>query len=1019
MSLSSQRAEPAEQEPTSAQLLTIALDFHHAGLLPKAREIYLRLIAKDSAHPVALHHLGLIAHQTGDDTTATGLLRQAVAAKPDYFEALSNLTAILRKMRHPKDAIEAGLQAIALNPAYAQAYSNIGSAHEDLGNEEEALAYYQKALSLEPNFVEAQTNASNLLRKSGRYEEALSICEGIILRRPDAADPYFHLGNILRELCRSDEAITAYRHALALRPQFAEVYCGLGNILQLQQKFDEAAAAYQEAIALRPDLVEAHYNLGATFETQGKIAESIAAYRAALDLKPDLLDARIEMHHQRRHACDWAGFDAEEAELLARIANYDKPIPPFSMLSMHARPDEQLHVARRWAHCFDKYKSRRFDHAHRRHKKDAAQRIKIGYLSGDFHRHATAHLMVELFERHDRRHFELIAYSHGIDDQSEMRWRLRDAFDRFIDIKDMSFAQAAQKIHDDEIDILVELKGYTQHARSEIASLRPAPVQVSYIGFPGTMGADFIDYIIADPFVLPFDQQAFYDEKIVHLPHSYQPNDTRRRIADQTPTRAACGLPESGFVFCCFNNAYKITPQIFSIWMRLLNALPDAVLWLFDANPLIKDNLRAEAGKRGVNPDRLVFAPRAASPDHLARQRLADLFLDTLPYNAHTTASDALWAGLPVLTCAGETFAGRVAGSLLHAVGLPELVTHSLQDYETLALRLASEPMALSALRQRLLAQRLTAPLFDITRTTRDLEMAFMRMWDTWTSGAEPEAFAVEPVEIDADGKSVLLREPPRFSRIVYEACPLCGSHDIPQMLGADCTKHPLYRPGLPETMIWHECGACHHVFTEGYFGDDALAVLFGDTHQNQTVGHDMERQRAISARMVERVARHVSSGDWLDVGFGNGSLLFTAEEWGYRPVGIDLRKDGVAMMRKLGYEAHCIDLETLAEDGRFSVISMADVLEHMPFPKNGLAAAHRLLRPGGILFLSMPNMDSMVWKLLHVNNVNAYWGEIEHYHNFGRKRLYALLEEHGFKPLEYQISERYRVGMEVIAVKG
>jgi protein O-GlcNAc transferase len=1007
-----------EPEPSPTQLLTIALEFHHSGQLPKACEIYLRLLGDDPAHFVALHHLGLIAHQTGDHDKAVDLLHRAIAVKPDYFEAFSNLTAILRSMRRPGEAIEAGLKAISLNGNYAQAYSNLGNAYEDLDDLENALAYYQKALLLEPGFIEAQTNAANILRKTERYEEALSVCEEIILRRPDAPDPYFYLGNILRELCRPNDAIVAYRHALALRPNFADVYCNLGNVYLQQTKLEEATAAYREAIALKPQMVEAHCNLGAVLETQGKIAEAISAYRKALDLDPNLLGARIELHHQRRYACDWNETETEEAELLALLATYDKPTPPFGLLSMHARPDQQLHVARLWAQCFTKYATKRFDHSHRRRPKDASQPIRIGYLSGDFHLHATAHLMAELFERHDRRHFELVAYSHGIDEQSEMRWRLREAFDRFTDIKDMSFAEAAQRIFDDEIDILVELKGYTQHARNEIAAMRPAPVQVSYIGFPGTMGADFIDYIIADPFVLPFDQQPFYSEKIVHLPHCYQPNDTRRRIAEQTPTRAACGLPENGFVFCCFNNAYKITPKIFDIWMRLLNALPDAVLWLFDANPLVKDNLRHEAAKRGVDPDRLVFAPRMASAEHLARQRLADLFLDTLPYNAHTTASDALWAGLPVLTCAGETFAGRVAGSLLHAVGLPELVTTSLQDYETLALRLASEPMLLFALRQKLLVQRLTAPLFDITRTTRDLETAYMRMWDTWASGAEPQAFAVEPVEIDAGGKPLLLKEPMRFSRIGYEACPLCGSHDIPPTLGADCTKHPLYRPGLPETMVWHECGDCHHIFTEGYFGEGALAVLFDNTHQGQTVGHDMERQRAVSARMVERVARHVAGGDWLDVGFGNGSLLFTAEEWGYRPVGIDLRKGSVAMLQKLGYEAHCIDLETLAGDGRFGVVSMADVLEHMPFPKNGLAAAHRLLRPGGILFLSMPNMDNMVWRLLHANKVNPYWGEIEHYHNFSRKRLYALLEEQGFHALEYQISERYRVGMEVIAVK-
>lgn len=1011
-------ATQTEPEPSAEQLLNIALEFHNSGQLAKAGEIYQRLIDADPSHHAALHHLGLIAHQLGEHAKAVVLIRQAISAKPDYFEAYSNLSAVLRTMRCPREAIEAGLKAIALNSNYAQAYSNLGNAYEDLDDLENALALYQKAASMEGSFVEAQTNAANILRKQSHYEEALLTCQEVIRKRPDAPDPYFQLGNILRELLRPDDAIAAYRHALALRPNFADVYCNLGNIFLHQGKLDEAASAYLEAIALKPEMVEAHCNLGAVLETQGKVAAALAAYRVALDLNPNLLATRVEIYHQRRYACDWTDIEREEAEIRAALPAHNKPVPPFGFLNMHTRPDEQLRVGQLWAQCFAKFKNKRFDHAHRRRPKDPSQRIKIGYLSGDFYRHATALLMAELFERHDRRRFEFIAYSYGPDDQSEMRWRLREAFDRFIDIKDTTFYEAAQLIYDDEIDILVELKGYTQFSRTEIASMRPAPVQVSYIGYPATMGTDFIDYIIADPFILPFDQQPFFSEKIVHLPHCYQPNDTHRQIAEITPSRSACGLPENGVVFCCFNNSYKITPEIFDIWMRLLNALPGAVLWLFEGNSLVKDNLRHEAQKRGVDPSRLVFAQRMPTPQHLARHRLADLFLDTLPYNAHTTASDALWAGLPLITCAGETFAGRVAGSLLHAVGLPELVTESLEEYETLALRLASDPALLFAVRQKLLVQRLQSPLFDITRTTRDLEIAYMRMWDTWTSGEEPQAFAVEPAETAAGPQSIAVKEAPRFTRIAYEACPLCGSHDIPQVLGADCTKHPLYRPGLPEVMTWHECGNCHHVFTEGYFGEEALAAIFGNTHQGQSVGHDMERQRIVSARMVERVARYASSGDWLDVGFGNGSLLFTAEEWGYRPVGIDLRKGNVEMLRKLGYEADCIDLEAVLPDGRFSVISMADVLEHMPFPKKGLAAAHRLLRQGGVLLLSMPNMDNMVWRLLHANGVNPYWAEIEHYHNFSRKRLYALLAESGFRAVEYQVSERYRVCMEVIAVK-
>ena len=991
----------------ASDLLTIALEYFRAGRHQEAEEIYAQILAGEADHFVCLHHLGLLAHHRGEHDAAAKLVERAIAVKPDYVEALSNLSAIYRALGRSEDAIAAAERAIALQPNFAQAHSNLGNALEDQGRLDAALATYRQAASLNPSFVEAYANAANVLRKLGRREEAIAVCEEIIAQRPDAAEPYFGLGNILKELRQPGPAISAYRRALALRPNFAEVYTNLGNVLQSQEAFEEAVDAYAGAIALRPTLAEAHANMGAALENLGRLADAIESYRTAIKLNPKLLAVRVWLHHKRRLICDWTEIGAEETELRALMATKDLPVHPFPVLSMATSAAEQLRAARLFAADFPVS----HDFRHMREDFTGSRRLRVGYLSADFCRHATALLMAELFERHDRSRFEITAYSHGRDDHSEVATRLRAAFDHFVDLRAMSDDAAAARIHADKIDILVELKGYTNGARTGISARRPAPVQVSFVGFPATMGADFIDYVIADPFVLPMDQQSVFSEKIVHLPFCYQPNDTRRLISDVTPTRAECGLPEQGFVFCSFNNTYKITPAFFDIWMRLLIEVPGSVLWLLDANELVKANLAAEAGKRGVDPSRLVFAPKQASPEHLARHRLADLFLDTLPYNAHTTASDALWAGLPVLTCAGDTFAGRVAGSLLHAIGLPELVTFSLGAYESLALRLAREPGLLQNLRHKLVGGRLAAPLFDSALYTRHYEAALAQMWRTFAEGREPEAFAVLPS----------VAEPPevaRIERIAFLACPLCDSEDIPPVLGADCSKHPLYQPSLPPVMNWHECRACGHVFTEGYFDAAAAAVIFAKTQPNQTVGYDMERQRPVSARMVERVARYAPNGTWLDVGFGNGSLLFAAEEWGYAPVGLDLRKHSVQAMKQLGFEAHCLPIEKLNHDERYSVVSMADVLEHMPFPKAGLVAARWLLRPGGVLFLSMPNMENMVWRLLHANKVNPYWGEIEHYHNFTRKRLYALLEEHGFQPVDYHVSERYRVCMEVIAVK-
>lgn len=992
-----------------AELLTSALEHSRMGRLDAAKEIYAWILLDAPDHPLCLHHLGLIAHRQGDHETAARLIGRAIAGKPDYVEALSNLGAVYRAMGRAEDAVAATRRAIAADPNCVQAHCNLGGALEDQGRFGEALDAYLEAARRNPGLVEASLNAANLLRKLGRHEEALAICEKAIGQRPDSAEAFFGLGNIQKELSRSSEAAAAYRRALALRPTFAEAAINLGNVLQARGAFVEAADFYRRAIALRPDLAAAHVNLGAALENLGRLGEAIACYETAASLDPTLVSVRAWLHHKRRMICDWNGIDEEEAELRARLAIDPGDTHPFSVLGMATTAAEQLHICRSYATSFASAPRYR----HERPGTAASGRLRIGCLSADFCRHATALLTAELFERLDSSKFEIFAYSLAADDHSEMSSRLRAAFDHFVDLRDLSDEEAAARIRADGIDILVDMKGYTKDARTGITARRPAPVQVSYLGFPATMGADFIDYVIADPLVLPMDQQCFFDERIVHLPHCYQPNDGKRLVSDLTPTRAECGLPEQGFVFCSFNNSYKITPAFFGAWMRLLEAIPGSALWLLESNELVKDNLLRSAAERSVDPSRLVFAPKRPSPEHLARHRLADLFLDTLPYNAHTTASDALWAGLPVLTCMGETFAGRVAGSLLHAVGLPELVTQSLSDYEALALRLAREPRLLDGLRHKLNANRLNTPLFDCVTYTRHFESALTRMWEAWAKGEPPRSFVVE-----AEPTKAPTLPRPVHARIPYSACPLCGGTDIPAVLGADCTKHALYHPSLPPVMTWHECRDCGHVFTEGTFDSAALEVLFSKTHPGQTVGYDMERQRPVSARMVERVACHERDGLWLDVGFGNGSLLFTAEEWGYVPVGIDLRRTNVEALATLGYEAHCRSIEDLPHDERYSVVSMADVLEHMPFPKVGLAAAHRLLRPDGVLFLSMPNMDNMVWRLLQANGINPYWGELEHYHNFSRKRLYALLDEHGFEPLAYHVSERYRACMEVIAAK-
>jgi protein O-GlcNAc transferase len=430
------------------------------------------------------------------------------------------------------------------------------------------------------------------------------------------------------------------------------------------------------------------------------------------------------------HLCDWSDYDDDCSHLISSIWNGIAASAPFHFLGISKKPEDQAKCTRLWtSQKFPPFGEAIFDS--KSHKHD---RIRIAYVSADFHQHATSCLMAGMFECHDRSQFEITAISMGPDDASEMRRRLKQSFDNFIDIK-ASADQIVSQIKQNEIDIAVDLKGFTQDACPGIFAQRCAPIQVNYLGYPGTLGASYIDYLIADRILIPERCQNHYAEKIVYLPNSYQVNDSRRVISDRTFTRAAAGLPEHGFVFCCFNNNYKTTPDRFDCWMRILKRVEDSVLWLLEANVTAASNLRKQAIASDIDPQRLVFAKRMPMADHLARQRLADLFLDTLPCNAHTTASDALWAGLPVLTQVGETFAGRVAASLLNAIGLHELITSTPQAYEDLAIELALSSEKLAHLKQKLADNRLTTPLFDTRLFTQHIEAAYTAMYERYQAG--------------------------------------------------------------------------------------------------------------------------------------------------------------------------------------------------------------------------------------------------------------------------------------------
>jgi protein O-GlcNAc transferase len=541
---------------------------------------------------------------------------------------------------------------------------------------------------------------------------------------------------------RFEEALGFIDTAIAAEPARAQLWNNRGVVLAAMKRFDAAYENFARALALDPGFAGALANRAHALMQLHRPEQAIGDYQRLLVRNPEAAFARGNLLRAKLQCCNWRGLQEEWERAVADMSAGKPTIPPMVATALSNAPEHQLLASRILAHT--KYppstaplwKGERYGH----------KRIRIAFLSADFHAHATATLMAGVFEAHDRSRFETFAISLGPDDASPMRRRLVDAFEHFLCIAQKNDADIAKLLREKEVDMVIDLKGFTDGCRPAILGQRPAPLQINYLGFPATMGAPYMDYIIADPIVIPVERQIHYSEKVAYLPHSYQPNDRTRRVAATVPSRAESGLPQTGFVFCCFNSSYKITPEMFDVWMRLLGQVEPSVLWLLEDSPLVQRNLKREAAARGVDGERLVFAPRMDPPDHLARHVLADLFLDTRPYNAHTTASDALWMGLPLVTCPGHTFASRVAASLLHAIGMPELVTSSLGEYEELACALARDFARLADIKSKLARNRETSPLFDVAQFTRHLESAYTTMWDRQQRGESPASFAVEPL---------------------------------------------------------------------------------------------------------------------------------------------------------------------------------------------------------------------------------------------------------------------------------
>ena len=597
-----------------------------------------------------------------------------------------------------------------------------------------ALAKFEEALRLLPGHPGVLNNLGVVLEKLGRLEEALDKYETVRRLTPPHPGLLNNCGVVLRKLGRASEALQRFDQALALKPDYAEALANRGKLLveQLGRPAD-GLASLDRSLELRRDHADTLVNRATALTNLDRPVEAIASYDRALAIRPDYAEARAHKLYQQAMICDWET-SAADAAALATLGISGESVSPFTLLAIEDEPARHRRRAERFVK--DNFAIVKAQSIPR--PALVPQRLRIGYFSADFYNHAVLQLVVQLLEMHDRERFSIHAYSFGPDVNDAMRARIRAAMDSFQDVAGLSDAGIAALARKDGIDIAVDLAGFTKGSRPEIFAHRAAPLQVSYVGFTGTMGAPFIDYLVGDRILIPEEQQQHYSEKIIYLPDSYMPNDNTKQMSTRTMARADEGLPEHGIVFCCFNNSYKIMPAEFDIWMRLLQQVDGSVLWLLRTNPWAEQNLRKEAHKRGVDPMRLIFAPRAPLPEHLARHRLADLLLDTFAYNAHTTATDALWAGLPVVTKIGQGFAARVAASVLHALGVPELVTTSTQDYERLALELATTPAKLAALKRKILLNRDTTALFDTARLTRHLEDGYRQIWRRHFEGGAP-----------------------------------------------------------------------------------------------------------------------------------------------------------------------------------------------------------------------------------------------------------------------------------------
>lgn len=720
------------------------LAHHQQGRLREAQVLYQSAHQLDPMFADAVHHMGIIALQTNRISDAINMIQQAIQLDPTDPGAYNNLGMALEDGHKHEEALVAYDNALRIAPQHIEALLNRGNVLQTLKRWDLALNSYEKLIALAPNFADAYNNRGNVLRALKRHQEAIASFDRALSFNPGYAQALNNKGIALKDLNRLSDALQCYDQAIRLQPNYAEAFSNRGVVLKDLGHMEPARISFDRAIALNPNYAQAYGNRGGLLQELGKNKEALQDYEKALTLDSGIMPLYGKRMHVQMLLCDWTDFQQRRDQIVSGLNQNILLVDPFTVLTTI----DSLALQKKVAELTVNEQYPEINTLGPIQNRPSGSKIRLGYFSADLRNHPVAYLMAELFEKHDKNKFELFAFSLGRPVRDDMQKRIAAAFDHFIEVDTQSDEEIAKLARSCNIDIAIDLGGYTIHNRTGIFSYRAAPVQVQYIGYLGTMGAPYIDYLLADPVLIPDNSRSYYTECIAYLP-SYQANDSKRKVSTKEFSRFELGLPESAFVFCCFNNNYKITPETFDSWMRILGKAPNSVLFLYANDQDTRANLKREAERRGIEPSRIVFGQRLERDEYLARYRAADLFLDTLPYNAGTTASDALWAGLPVLTCAGESFAARMCASVLQSIGLSELITTTIEEYELTAIELATNHNAIVELKQKLDRQKHSTALFDSDSFCRNLESAYQSMHVRCQSQMRPQTFEVSVTPCD------------------------------------------------------------------------------------------------------------------------------------------------------------------------------------------------------------------------------------------------------------------------------